>query len=162
MAVRLEALKSRRNPTRSDIVYGISVCFALLILCLIGGWWQKAQADGVSARADDWFTINKDYSSQRYVGLDQITPQNVGKLKEVCEIQLNEPNLFSSGILKVGRTLYTSTSLQTVCVRRDDLCFALARNGHLPEGAGLGQSPWSRLSRRQDLSRYGRWAIDRI
>jgi len=114
MAVRLEALKSRRNPTRSDIVYGISVCFALLILCLIGGWWQKAQADGVSARADDWFTINKDYSSERYVGLDQITPQNVGKLKEVCEIQLNEPNLFSSGILKVGRTLYTSTSLQTV------------------------------------------------
>jgi alcohol dehydrogenase (cytochrome c) len=53
--------------------------------------------------------MNKDYSSQRYVDLDQITPANVGSLKEVCELQLNEPNFFSSGILKVGRTLYVST-----------------------------------------------------
>jgi alcohol dehydrogenase (cytochrome c) len=67
-----------------------------------------------SSADDDWITINKDYSSQRYVALDQITPANVGNLKEICEIQLNEPNLFSSGILKVGRTLYTSTVRQTV------------------------------------------------
>jgi glucose dehydrogenase len=43
-----------------------------------------AFADSISA--DDWFTINKDYSSQRYVDLDQITPANVGELKEICEI----------------------------------------------------------------------------
>jgi len=62
---------------------------------------------------DDWIIINKDYSSQRYVDLDQITPANVSGLNEVCEIQLNEPIWFSSGILKVGRTLYVSTSRVT-------------------------------------------------
>jgi alcohol dehydrogenase (cytochrome c) len=41
--------------------------------------------------------------------LDPITPANVGSLKEVCEIQLNEPIFFNSGILKVGRTLYATT-----------------------------------------------------
>jgi len=30
-------------------------------------------------------------------------------LKEVCEIQLNEPVWFSRGLLKVGRTLYVTT-----------------------------------------------------
>jgi len=60
--------------------------------------------------------INKDYSSQRFVDLDQITPQNAGKLKEVCEIQLNENSLFSTGLLKVGRTLYLTLSRLTYAI----------------------------------------------
>lgn len=64
--------------------------------------------------SDDWITIDKDYSSQRYVDLDQITPANVGNLKEVCEIQLNEPIPFSTGILKVGSTLFVNTARFTV------------------------------------------------
>jgi alcohol dehydrogenase (cytochrome c) len=66
-----------------------------------------------AAPAEDWITINKDYSSQRYVDLDQIMPANVGNLKEVCEIQLSEPTQFSSGLLKVGRTLYVTTPRAT-------------------------------------------------
>jgi alcohol dehydrogenase (cytochrome c) len=115
MTVSPEALKSRRTPTRSSIVCLTSIWFAVLVLmCPSGGAGEEARTDGAGPRADDWITINKDYFSQRYVDLDQITPQNVGQLKEICEIQLNEPNLFSSGILKVGRTLYTSTVRQTV------------------------------------------------
>jgi alcohol dehydrogenase (cytochrome c) len=63
---------------------------------------------------DDWITINKNYSGQRYVGLDQIKPSNVDHLKEVCEIRLNEPVMFSTGLLKVGRTLYVDTAHMTV------------------------------------------------
>jgi hypothetical protein len=33
----------------------------------------SAQDSGAQA-ADEWITVNKDYSSQRYVDLDQITP----------------------------------------------------------------------------------------
>jgi alcohol dehydrogenase (cytochrome c) len=66
--------------------------------------------------SDDWTTINKDYSSERYVDLDQINTANVGSLKEVCEIRLNEPSFFSSGLLKVGRTLYTSTLHATYAI----------------------------------------------
>jgi glucose dehydrogenase len=40
----------------------------------------------MAAQVEDWITVNKDYSSQRYVDLDQITPANVGELKEICEI----------------------------------------------------------------------------
>ena len=64
----------------------------------------------------EWITINKDYSSQRYVDLDQINAGNVNALKPVCEAQLNEPSWFSSGVLMVGRTLYVSTLRATYAV----------------------------------------------
>jgi alcohol dehydrogenase (cytochrome c) len=67
-------------------------------------------------QAEDWITINKDYSSQRYVDLDQITPANVGGLKEICEIRLNEPVYFNSGLVKVERTLYTTTFRATYAI----------------------------------------------
>jgi len=50
------------------------------------------------------------------VDLDQITAANVGSLNEVCEIRLNEPIPFSTGILKVGRTLYVNTARFTVAL----------------------------------------------
>ena len=66
-----------------------------------------------SSVSQEWITINKDYSSQRYVDLDQITPANVGQLKEVCELQLNEPAWFNSGLLMVGHTIYVTTMRST-------------------------------------------------
>jgi len=66
--------------------------------------FRSAAADA----PDEWITMNKDYSGQRFVDLDQITPANVGGLKEVCELQLNEPTWFNSGLLMVGRTLYVA------------------------------------------------------
>lgn len=80
------------------------------------GSGQGDTGNEAAPRADDWITVNKDYSSQRYVGLDQITPNNVRGLKEVCEIDLNEPSWFSSGILKVGRTLYVTTRRMTYAI----------------------------------------------
>ena len=87
-------------------------CVSTLILSALAAMSTSAISESAPATnhgADDWITINKDYSSQRYVDLDQITPSNVGALREVCELQLNEPASFSSGLLKVGRTLYVST-----------------------------------------------------
>jgi alcohol dehydrogenase (cytochrome c) len=66
--------------------------------------------------AEEWITVNKDYSSQRYVALDQINPGTVGALKQVCEAQLHEPSSFSSGMLMVGRTIYVSTLRATYAV----------------------------------------------
>ena len=65
---------------------------------------------------EQWITVNKDYSSQRYVDLDQITPTNVGELKEVCEINLNVPASFNSGMLVVGRTIYINTLSSTYAI----------------------------------------------
>ena len=80
---------------------------AVVLACGLGG-----RAYG----AEDWITVNKDYSGQRYVDLDQITPDNVASLKQVCELQFNEPSWFSSGLLMVGRTLYASTMRATYAV----------------------------------------------
>ena len=69
------------------------------------------------ARADDspeWVTMNKDVSSQRYVDLDQITPDNVDSVKQVCEFRMNEPTLFNAGVLQVGHTLYTRRGRQPI------------------------------------------------
>jgi len=76
------------------------------ILAVMPGRRSRAGTGGNPSisRTDDWITVNKDYFSQRCVNLDQITPRNVGKLKEICEIQLNEPTFFSSGLLKIGKT----------------------------------------------------------
>ncbi|HTZ67191.1 MAG TPA: PQQ-binding-like beta-propeller repeat protein, partial [Roseiarcus sp.] len=71
---------------------------------------QKAPASG------DWFTMNKDYSAERYVDLDQINKDNVGNLKEVCEVGLNQPVLFSSGLLMAEGTLYVATNRLTVAI----------------------------------------------
>src|SRR5271156_1644244 len=86
------------------------VCFTIALLVCSFGTSVAAQ------ETQDWITINKDYSSQRYVNLDQITPANVSTLKEVCETQLNEPSWFSSGLLMVGRTLYVSTVRATYAI----------------------------------------------
>ena len=89
--------------------------------------------------ADEWTTMNKDYSAQRYVDLDEITKENVGGLKEVCEIELNQPVVFSSGLLMVGGALYVLTNRQTVAF---DAATCALRWRHLldfkgpPVGAG--------------------------
>jgi hypothetical protein len=64
---------------------------------LLAGSCLLAHAIASAQGANDWVTINKDYSSQRYVDLDQINAGNVGALKGVCEAQLNEPSWFSVG-----------------------------------------------------------------
>lgn len=86
------------------------VCFTVALLVCSFGTSIAAQG------TQDWITINKDYSSQRYVNLDQITPQNVRGLKETCEFQLNEAAWFSSGLLMVDRTLYVDTMRATYSI----------------------------------------------
>ena len=81
----------------------VTVSFVVSFVGLpIGDLGQVASQGDATAKVDDWITVNKDYSSERYVDLDQITPKNVGDLKEVCELQLNEPVYFNSGLLKVA------------------------------------------------------------
>jgi glucose dehydrogenase len=129
------------------------MCFAVLLPCSIGGSGEGARADGVGTQSDDWITINKDYSSQRYVDLDQITPNNVGRLKEVCEVDLNEPSWFSSGILKIGRTLYVTTRRMTYAIDGEtcDLLWQWQSAMHRVAGHDAERRPQSRRARRRTL-----------
>jgi glucose dehydrogenase len=112
LARRARVIAQKGEDAMTRLIF--SALLALNISVLSTGASATDSGEGKGGKIkNDWITINKDYSSQRYVDLDQITPANVSGLKEVCEIQLNEPFWFSSGILKVGRTLYVSTSRVT-------------------------------------------------
>jgi alcohol dehydrogenase (cytochrome c) len=90
---------------------GLILGFTVLVLLPAAAAPESAKTG--SRISQEWITINKDYSSQRYVDSDQITPSNVGQVKEVCELQLNEPAWFNSGLLMVGRTIYVTTMRST-------------------------------------------------
>lgn len=84
---------------------------------LVSSFAAAAAAQDSAARAaNEWITANKDYSSQRYVDLDQINPSNVRDLKEVCEAQLNEASWYNSDLLMIGRTIYTATLRATYAI----------------------------------------------
>jgi len=93
----------------------ILFCATVTLLAACAGFLSGGSATSTDTR-EEWITVNKDYSSQRYVDLEQITPGNVGALKALCEIQLNEPGFFSSGLLMVDRTLYVTTFRATYAI----------------------------------------------
>lgn len=65
-----------------------------------------------SAQADagkDWPSYNRTLTSNRYSPLDQITPQNAGKLKVECTFDAGEYTGFNSGILEVKGALLFAT-----------------------------------------------------
>lgn len=117
----------------------------------LGGLLAASVACPMCARAqapDEWITMNKDYSSQRYVDLDQITPANVGSLKEVCEVRINDPAVavFTSGLLMVGRTIYVNTLRATYAIDaascdlrwRYQIAFKRPEHGVASRGSGYG------------------------
>lgn len=88
---------------------------ALLLVLFMGGITQ-CNLNTSKLSPHDWITVNKDLTSQRFVDLDQINPSNVTDLTEICEIDLNEPSWFSSGILKIGNVLYFTTRRITFAI----------------------------------------------
>jgi alcohol dehydrogenase (cytochrome c) len=106
-------MQSQPGFCLSRVARTLSIAFgaSLLVAPIVSGGWANA-----ARAADDWFTMNKDYSAERYVELDQINKDNVGDLKEVCEVGLNQPAIFGSGLLMAEGTLYVATNRLTVAV----------------------------------------------
>jgi alcohol dehydrogenase (cytochrome c) len=130
------AAESGFRSTRMIRSISARLAAGLLAIPLLAG--IGCLAHGARA-ADDWLTMNKDYSAQRYVDLDEINKDNVGDLKEVCEVGLNQPVIFNSGLLMVDQTLYVATNYQTVAI--DAATCALRWRDvlelrHLPAGVG--------------------------
>ena len=103
------AIRSSRVGRRAWVGFA-AILVPIFLLTRPAGAAESGPAAG------DWITMNKDYSAQRYVDLDQINKDNVGNLKEVCEVGLNQPVLFSSGLLMAEGTLYVETNRLTVAI----------------------------------------------
>lgn len=57
-------------------------------------------------RGGDWITYNRTLQGERYSPLNQITPANVAKLRQICVFDTPDTVSFQSGIVAVDGTLY--------------------------------------------------------
>ncbi|HXS72823.1 MAG TPA: PQQ-binding-like beta-propeller repeat protein [Rhodanobacteraceae bacterium] len=73
----------------------------------------NAVARGAPDPASDWGSYNKTLAGDRYSPLAQITPANVGALRQVCAFQLDAPVNMQSSLVEIGGTLYFSTLQDT-------------------------------------------------
>ena len=127
---------------------GMTRCFVALAFALCLG-------------AQDWPKYAGDAASTHYSPLDQITPANAGKLKEIWEWRTGEeplaefkttPGMFEATPLEIGNTLYLSTPYNVVVAlnaetgketwRYDPKAYA---EGQVPNGTGFvhrGVAAW--------------------
>jgi alcohol dehydrogenase (cytochrome c) len=84
----------------------------------------------------DWLTYNRDYQSQRYSPLDQITPQNVASLVPKCILQLGEVGPFQPSPIIRGGRMYVTTPHRTVALDAAS-CRELWVHEYVPSGPEL-------------------------
>jgi len=93
-------------------------------------------AELAQPRDGDWLTYNRDYRSQRYSPLRQITPQNVASLVPKCIFQLGEVGPFqTSPIVRDGR-MYVTTAHRTLALDAAT-CKPLWTHEYVPAGPEL-------------------------
>lgn len=64
----------------------------------------------------DWSAYNNSPAGSRFSPLDQITSQNVGTLRQVCEFDLHERTPMESGPIVVGGVLFVTTARSTYAI----------------------------------------------
>jgi quinoprotein glucose dehydrogenase len=88
---------------------------------------SNAASPAAAATNGDWYTFNGDLMDQKYANLDQITPQNVSRLRKVWEVHTGDVSdgsgkvpvtdwsatpLFVNGAVYVGTPFYRIFSIQ--------------------------------------------------
>jgi alcohol dehydrogenase (cytochrome c) len=63
-----------------------------------------------------WATFNNHLDGRRYSTLKQINTANVGRLGEVCRVQVDGPTTFNAGLVLANGLLYGATGRETVAV----------------------------------------------
>jgi len=59
--------------------------------------------------ADAWLTYHGDYNGQRHSKLTQITPENIGRLKQVWRFQTGQSQVIKASPILVDGVLYVTT-----------------------------------------------------
>ena len=89
----------------------------VLILAACSGQRQETTSDvRPLSGAGDWTTYNGSLSGERYSTLNEITPNNVSRLRQICVFETQDTVSFQSGIVAVGGTLYFTTFNTTYAV----------------------------------------------
>jgi alcohol dehydrogenase (cytochrome c) len=94
--------------------------------------WSTANADE-PGDATPWPTVNLNYAADRYVSLDQITPQNAALLGETCRVRVDAGGAFQSGLLLMNGLIYLTTRAATLALDPVD-CGVAWKSVYVPEG----------------------------
>ena len=68
----------------------------------------------------DWPTVNQTLSAQRYFDEVSWDLDNIKQISVLCEVRLNEPAWFGSGLVKVEDTLFVTTLRATYAISARD------------------------------------------
>jgi alcohol dehydrogenase (cytochrome c) len=98
----------------------------------VGATGELVKAAATQAADTSWATVNLNYASDRYVGLDQINTQNVGHLAQVCRVRVDAGGAFQSGLLLVDGLMYLTTRAATVALDPGD-CSVVWKSIYVPE-----------------------------
>lgn len=104
----------------------------------VGTASTRGPDDGELLRSDDadWLMYNRDYRSQRYSPLSQITPQNVASLAAKCILQLGEVGPFQPSPIIRGGRMYVTTAHRTIALDAAT-CRELWVHEYVPTGPEL-------------------------
>ena len=89
----------------------LSLILAGVLFCL---------SSPVARAGTEWPVINHDLTAQRYIEGLSFNRENIRRLRVLCEVELNEPAWFGSGLLEVDQTLYVTTLHASYAVSATD------------------------------------------
>ena len=89
----------------------------LLVGLIALALWVQSRPPSLAADApSDWTYVDHDFAGTRYSPLDQITPENVGRLAKVCSYTVPEKVPSESAPIVSAGVLYLTTDHYTVAI----------------------------------------------
>ena len=103
---------------RHSIRIGLGLLAAVLLTAGVPAQQGPSQAELNDAAndADNWLHTNHDYGGQRFVDLDQITPDNVGTLQRQCVYEPGYQGPFETNPLVRNGTMYLTAGIATMAI----------------------------------------------
>jgi alcohol dehydrogenase (cytochrome c) len=89
---------------------------AVCVAIALGAFAVMSCAPSEGARDEAWPSYNRSLDGQRHSPLARITPQNVTRLKPVCELSVGEEGGFQTGPVVIGDTMFVTTAHSTVAM----------------------------------------------
>ncbi|MBI3651226.1 MAG: PQQ-binding-like beta-propeller repeat protein [Acidobacteria bacterium] len=77
---------------------------------------SQTELNAAQTNSSDWLLTNHDYAGQRFVGLKQITRQNVAALRPVAMYQAGDTNTFHTNPLVYRGVMYLTTADATIAL----------------------------------------------
>jgi PQQ-dependent dehydrogenase (methanol/ethanol family) len=110
------------------------------MVLMLGACGKKAADPELAAPnpAANWPMYNRDYGSTRYSALNEITPQNVANLKQVCSYTLPESVQFESGLVAMDGMLYFTTFEYTYAIDAATCALKWTARHALPQTPDVG------------------------